>query len=209
MKTKRLLPTLGLWAATATMATGLLIGGLPRSADALTMTFGNTILGREDSYTEHGMKVESIFLADDHDHIHIIDRNADGNPDLWNHDGCCGEMYGFTFGGAPFDLVSFDVVKISDGAIGTFTSSSSATLSVTKSGSPHAPFTLSLPGADWSGITSFLWDQSIGNMAIDNLVFNASRQSTSPTPEPSTLALLGTDLVSLLAYGWRRRVQVS
>ena len=207
MKTKHLLPTLGLW--TATLAMGLLIGGVPRSAAALTMTFGDTILGRVDSYTENGMKVESIFSADNHDHIHIIDRNADGNPDLWNHDHCCGEWYEFTFDGAPFDLVSFDVVKISESAVGTFTSSDHATLSVTKSGSPRAPFTFNLPGVGWSGITSFLWDQPFGNMAIDNLVFNPSRTSTSPTPEPSTLALFGTGLVGLLAHGWRRRMQIS
>jgi hypothetical protein len=208
MKKKNVRPALSLWTATATMAIGLLIGGVSRPADALTMTFGNTILGKVDSYTENGMKVESTFFADDHDHIHIIDRNTDGNPDLWNHDGCCGEVYEFTFGGAPFDLVSFDVVKMSNGAVGTFTSSSNATLSVTKSGSPHTPFTFSLPGAGWSELTSFLWHQSLGNMAIDNLVFTASRQSTSPTPEPGTLMLLGTGLAGLLAYGWRRRTQV-
>jgi hypothetical protein len=188
---------------------GLLIGGAPRAADALTMTFGNSILGQVDSFTENGMKVESTYFTDNHDHIHIIDRNADGNPDLWNHDGCCGEWYEFTFGGAPFDLVSFDVVKMSAGAVGIFASSSGATLSVTKSGSPNTPFTFGLPGTGWSGITSFRWDQTYGNMAIDNVVFDAARQSPSATPEPSTMALFGTGLVGLLAYGWRRRMQIN
>jgi hypothetical protein len=173
------------------------------------MTFGDTILKMEDSYTENGMTVESILFSDDHDHVHIIDRNEDGSPDLWNHNRlCCSSLYEFTFG-APFDLVSFDVVKISAGAVSTFTASSGATFSVTRSNSPHTPFTIDSLGTGWSGITSFLWDQHVGHMAIDNLVFNPSRTSTSPTPEPSTLALLGTGLVGLLAYGWRRQTQVN
>lgn len=39
---------------------------------------------------------------------------------------------------------------------------------------------------------------------IDNLVFSPSALP-APTPEPSTLLLLGTGLAGLLAYAWRKR----
>ena len=54
MKKKHLRITLGLWVAT--LAMGLLVSGLPRSAHAITMTF-DASSGRSESYTENGMTV--------------------------------------------------------------------------------------------------------------------------------------------------------
>jgi hypothetical protein len=194
MTKKHLLPTLGLW--TATLAMGLLIGGAPRPAHALMMTF-DAGSGTPDSYTEDGMTVSGHYYRNGSGHVRLGDNNGDGSPDLKNLSGCCASPYKFAFGGAPFDLVSFDVVKISDlGAANTFTASSGAAISATSLG------TFFLPSVGWSGITEVMWQQSLGKLTIDNFVFNAS--PTSPTPEPGTLALFGT-----LAYGWRRRMQIN
>jgi PEP-CTERM motif-containing protein len=203
MKKKSLLPTLGLWTATATLAMGLLIGGVPRPAHALMMTFDSGS-GTPHSYTEDGMTVAGHYYRHGGGHVRLGDNNGDGSPDLKNLSGCCASPYKFTFDGAPFDLVSFDVVKISDlGAANTFTASGGAMVSATSLG------TFTLPSVGWSGITSVAWQQSLGKLTIDNFGFNASHTSTSPTPEPGTLALFGTGLAGLLAYGWRRRMQVS
>jgi hypothetical protein len=44
-------------------------------------------------------------------------------------------------------------------------------------------------------------------IGIDNIMFSRSLPSNDPVPEPSTWLLMGTGLVGMLGYGWRRQRQ--
>lgn len=148
----------------------------------------NAGFGAPRSYTESGLSILSR-----QDHVHFGNFGGDASSDLMNHSGCCSTPYQFTFaGGAPFTLVSLDLVQ-AFGA-GTFTSSSGATVSITGTG----PITFDPAG--WSNITSFSWDQPSGQAAIDNLLILAA---PSAAPAVSRLASVGSDAdgIELLTSG--------
>ncbi len=126
---------------------------------AVTITF-DAGSGSPPSYTESGLTVVS-----GQDHLHLGDNSLDGSPDLYNHSGCCSTPYEFTFGGAPFGVVSLDIVNLPSGTH-TFTSSSGAVEIVAGPG-VHV-----FSASGWTGITSFRWDAT-GNMMIDDLVIEA------------------------------------
>ncbi|MGA2622085.1 MAG: PEP-CTERM sorting domain-containing protein [Thermoguttaceae bacterium] len=57
-----------------------------------------------------------------------------------------------------------------------------------------------------TGVPGLRADTSL-DVTYDNLVIQADGfEGSIPSPEPSTLALLGVGFVSLVGYGWRRRV---
>jgi hypothetical protein len=127
----------------------------------ITITF-DAGFGSPPSYTESGMTIVSR-----QDHLHMGDQNSDGSPDLLNHSGCCSTPYQFTFeGGAPFSVVTVDVVSVS--GTGSFTSSSGVVVPIT------GPGTITFDPAGWSNITSFSWDQPSGDAIIDNLFILAT-----------------------------------
>lgn len=118
----------------------------------ITINF-NAGSGAPRSYTESGLTVTS-----GQDHLHMA-----GN--LLNHSSCCSTPYTFVFaGGAPFSVLSFDIVG---GGGGTFTSSKGGIATPTGSG------TVTFGTAAWTNITSFSWDQPAPSMTIDNLVISA------------------------------------
>jgi len=124
------------------------------------------------SYTENELTV-----ASGQDHLHMGDQNRDGSPDLLNHSSCCSTPYIFTFsGGAPFSVLSFDVVGGSAITSSTLTSSNGGVVTPTSTG------TVTLSGAAWTNITSFSWDQPDGDMIIDNLVISAVAGASPPSP---------------------------
>ena len=62
--------------------------------------------------------------------------------------------------------------------------------------------TFSLSGSGISSVTISAADGSSWDFAIDNVTFTPA---AAPTPEPSSLALLGTGLAALVRFGRRRR----
>ena len=121
----------------------------------VTITFDNAT-GSPPSYTESGLTVTS-----GQDHIHL-DTGA-----LSNHSSCCSTPYTFKLADdAHFSVLSFQVVGGSGIGSGTFASSSGGLIT------PSAVGTVTLSGAAWTNITSFTWDQPVGDMSIDNLVIS-------------------------------------
>jgi hypothetical protein len=121
----------------------------------------NAGFGAPRSYSESGLSIVSR-----QDHLHM-------SSNLMNHDGCCSTPYQFTFGGAPFTVVSLDVLN--NFGSGSFTSSSGAVVAI------GGPGTITFDPAGWTNITSFNWDQPLGQATIDNLQI-----LTSPVSAPVT-----------------------
>ncbi len=117
---------------------------------ATTITF-DAGSGSPPSYTEAGVTVRSLQTR-----LHL------GGGRLSNHSGGCSTPYEFDFGGAPFTVVSLDVISHSGSA--RFTSSAGAVVNVGGTG------TITFPSSGWTNITSFRWDQFSGSTLIDNLV---------------------------------------
>lgn len=137
---------------------------------AQTITFG-TGSSQPPSYTESGLTVSAAAISGGH--LHVEDRNLDGDTDLMCHSGAGGVSNNYTFdmGGAPFIVISLDFSgeAITPGGgifplgTNTFTSSTGATQN------PTAPGTIIFPAAGWTGITSFSWSTT-ASAVIDNLV---------------------------------------
>ena len=144
----------------------------------VTINF-NAGSGSPRSYTESGLSITS-----GQDHLHMGDQNGDGSPDLLNHSSCCSTPYTFTFGGQPFSVLSMDVVGGSGIGSGTFTSSTGAISKPTTKGT----FTFDANG--WTNITSFTWDQPIGDFIIDNLVLAVVPGSGGSISSASIVAAL-------------------
>ena len=154
----------------------LLEGPTETTTVATTITF-DACSGAPPSYSESGLTVISGQLR-------LLCFNFGGDPsnDLLNAGGCCFTPYTFSFGGAPFDVVSLDVVADFFGSH-TFTSSDGAVET------PVGIGTHTFPAAGWTGITSFRWDET-GQMSIDNLVIEVESEELSKEigiylPEPT------------------------
>jgi hypothetical protein len=135
----------------------------------ITITFGSFSHSHPLSYTESGLTVTSRQT-----HVHLESGR------LRNHSSCCSTPYQFAFqGGAPFTVVSVDV--ISNSGSGSFTSSSGAVMPITGTG------TITFPAEGWTNITSFRWDKPSGSTVIDNLTILA-------TPSPMLLITAANQL---------------
>jgi hypothetical protein len=55
------------------------------------------------------------------------------------------------------------------------------------------------------GISAIRIRNTGGGIEVDHLQYGRAPAGPTPIPEPSTIFLLGTGLVSMLGYGWRRR----
>lgn len=113
--------------------------------------------GTPPSYFESGLTVTSLQT-----HLHF------SGGALRNHTGCCSTPYEFTFGGAPFSVVSLDVVSGSQ----SFVSAEGATEVTAGLGTHTFPLT------GWQDITSFRWNAT-GSSIIDNLVILAQPGSVA------------------------------
>jgi hypothetical protein len=123
-------------------------------------------------------------------HLHLGDNNGDGSPDLLNHGGgCCSSPYRISFGGAPFDLVSIDVVPGFNTPT-TFTANTGAAVVV-----PGIAGAFVFPEG-FTGVTEVIWDAETPNLfgfqTIDDLVFIGGG--------PGTVTLAGPLLKAINAF---------
>lgn len=96
-------------------------------------------------------------------HVHF-DSGLPGT--LMNHAGCCSPPYEFHMNGAPFRLISIEIVASYGASIWTTNTGASITIPAGTTGTFIFPET-------FTGVTSVFWDQIEGSALIDNLVFSA------------------------------------
>lgn len=166
-------------------------------------TFGpNTPFGPK-GYTEDHMTVESFDTTNPHIHLANV-----GNPGtaLTIHDGCCSTPYVFSFT-APVNIISIDW-KWGGNSLADHTFETDAIGGV----QAFLPFvtswtTFNVQGgptaSTFSGITSITLNMYNGNLKLDNLKYELVN-TQQPVPEPSTMLLLGSGLVGIVAWRYRK-----
>ncbi|WP_432822606.1 PEP-CTERM sorting domain-containing protein [Trichloromonas sp.] len=164
------------------------------SATRYTMTFGiNAEVKTTPSvYVEGGYRARAVNSGDGYNHFDFL-ANADVN--LGIHTTYNAEEVIFDHFGVGFDLVSLDIESFWGAAAITSSTGIMRTLSRVE--------TILFDSA-WQNITSFTIKTTSphSGLSIDNIVFE--NPPTIPTPEPSTLLLLGAGLIGLAGYGRRR-----
>jgi hypothetical protein len=168
-------------------------------ADLITVTFDSLAADFSplSTYTEKGFTVSGIGSS----HFFTV-TNPDNLTTAASFFQTDGIPVGFSFGGAPFNLISIDVPNISGEAI--FLSPSGAMATITEADQHKTVFF----GPGFEGITSFQLVEinpplsgSEGFIVVDNIAL------VGPVPEPAALVLFLSGAVGLIAYGWRGRGQ--
>lgn len=98
--------------------------------------------------------------------------------------------YGLLGDDTSFDFLAYDA---GGHLLRTITNHNGGWMNVSFTGTPVARIE-ARQGSDW------------GTYLLDNLRFDPV---VAPVPEPGTLMLMGTGLVGLLGYGWRKRRQTT
>jgi len=96
-------------------------------------------------------------------------------------------------------VVKFDFLASDNDTVSIFANS-------TLGGEPATPTLLKTECGDMSlnGLSIAEYFSS-GNINIDEIRLGTSYSSVTPIPEPGTIALLVTGIISLVAYAWRKR----
>ncbi len=144
----------------------------------ITLQFEDT--GWVRGYAEGGVEIESLGDSAT-DNLYLNDNNRDGSGDLLQIQN--GGPYEFSMGGAPFDMLSVDVVQ--NFGAGTWTASSGATLDMTP-GTGSFEFPESFQGVTW-----VQWNVTSGLAIIDNVQVYGAPVSNLRGSEGNDL-LLGT-----------------
>ena len=156
-------------------------------------------------YTEDHLTVESQY-ASSSAHIHLPDFGGAHGTVLTIHDGCCSSPYLFSFS-APVNIVSVDWKWGGSGLSDhTFlTDAPGASPAYLPYVSDWTTFTVATqattPG-DFMGITSILLTMNNGDLKLDNIIYELAENQ--PVPEPSTMLLLGSGLVGIVAWRYRK-----
>ncbi len=194
-------------------------------AQALVMDFGsgpgNTV-PFSTPFVQDGMSmapVDTGNTSNSFNHWDLLKGNhPSASSDDWAgsiHTGNEAEMVEFTFGGAAFDLIAFDIedIRLDDefpgyNLVGTFTSSKGASLDVSSIGTVNFS-TL----AGFQNITSFTFSMPLGvggsceiagqncsTMVFDNIQF----REASVVPVPAAAWLFGSGLLGLIGIARRK-----
>ena len=134
---------------------------------------------------------------------------------------------GSALNGTIFDGFSFGFVD-SNAGVGVLIQNNEFPASQNPSPGTFTDFTASFNGSDFINVGKIKQDDAITPLIIlgagaymDNVRISISETGTAtegilmtpanlvPIPEPSTLALLATGLIGLLAYAWRRRMKAA
>jgi len=155
-------------------------------------------------YTEDNLTVQSEYPSSGA-HIHL---DNVGNPGtaLTIHSGCCSSPYRFTFD-VPVNLISVDW-KLGGSGLSDHTfmtnapGASPAFLPFVSSWTTFTIASQATTPSDFMGITEILLTMNNGNLYLDNLKYEVA--GPQPVPEPSTMLLLGSGLVGIVAWRYRR-----
>ena len=142
-----------------------------------------------DTYTENGVSFDPVQGAYDIFTNGSIIFNARNSAGL--------VIIEITFGGNPFDLLSFDIVNLTNAGAFTLTSNLGDSFAI-----PAAIGTVSF-ATTFIGVTTLTLTQSFGaSLQIDNFTINSV---TSAVPLPAALPLMIAGIAGLGAMTRRRR----